>query len=194
MRETYEEKVLRQANMLASVRVKHEYTQKEMAIKMGKSIGTIQNWESGLSVPSSIDVFKWYDVLGENPVQDLLMLMMPDEYMGLSNKSSNEDIRKSLVHYYKNVATDDEVRKHAYVKYGNTGSNPLAQSELNVAYNHLPLHLKVRHANAVLVDYKICELRDELVNKDYIKPNLDVLEDAIKKANDAIFDGKDAYI
>ena len=52
--------------MLAKSRTDAGQTQKYMAQALGKSVNTIQNWESGVGEPGYRTLEKWFDALGIN--------------------------------------------------------------------------------------------------------------------------------
>lgn len=74
-------------------------TQERMAMELGVSKKTIQNWERGLSSPSAFQVFEWFEILGLNPIPYLLAYQYPaevdldtkfSEYMNVIKKENRE--------------------------------------------------------------------------------------------------------
>lgn len=178
------------ATMLRESRMESGKTQKFMAKSMGKSIGTIQNWESGYGSPNMIDIMEWFDCIGINPLRYILNFIHPDEY---KNLDSIDEFKKSLNTYMNDIASDDEVRKISFNVYGNTGSSWHSQLDMLTALNHLPLHYRVLIAQQIYDAYMICESTNKLVNTDHVKPNVDVLHDAIEKGRESAKKGHHGY-
>lgn len=179
--------------ILSASRVHAGKTQKYMAQSLGKSIGTIQNWEAGIGAPNVVDMIEWFDILGLNPMRYLLDFFFPDIYMGKNAQSPDEDVRKAVINYFENVATDSEVRKVAFCIFGNTGSSWPAQLEMLTAHNHTTLKSRVNAAQMILDSYDMEKARGELVRTDHILPNEDVLNHAIKSGKRSVLEGKPGY-
>ena len=61
-------KAKRFAEIWLKSRAEAGYSQERMAMELGVSKKTIQNWEKGLSFPNAFQVFEWFEVLGMNPI------------------------------------------------------------------------------------------------------------------------------
>lgn len=179
------------ALILATSRTNANISQKQMANKLGKSVGTIKNWESGYATPNLIDTLDWFDVLGINPLAYMLEFLYPDEY---HDKSTTEAIDISLNHYLSEVATSSEKRKLAYCIYGNTGSDWHSQVDMLTAHNHLDLRARVSVAATILNAYEMSADRNELINTDKVMPNTADLRNAIIQAKSAACNCKNGYI
>ena len=63
-----ESKAKRFAEIWLRSRAEAGYSQEKMAMELGVSKKTIQNWERGLSFPNVFQVFEWFEVLNMNPI------------------------------------------------------------------------------------------------------------------------------
>ena len=61
-------KAKRFAEIWLKSRAESGFSQERMAMELGVSKKTIQNWEKGLSFPNAFQVFEWFEVLNMNPI------------------------------------------------------------------------------------------------------------------------------
>jgi len=61
-------KAKRFAEIWLRSRAEAGYSQEKMAMELGVSKKTIQNWEKGLSFPNVFQVFEWFEILNMNPI------------------------------------------------------------------------------------------------------------------------------
>lgn len=182
------------AMVLAQARVDANQTQKFMAKSLGKSVSTIQNWETGVGAPNLIDTLEWFNVLGLNPMKYMLNFLYPDTYGTLSEKCSDDEIRSALINYLQNLAPTAEIRKLSYFLFSNTGSSWQAQLDLFLAYNHTSLKCRVINALSIYNSYLIEKERNELIAPDCIMPDDENLYNAIKAAQQSAYDNKNGYM
>lgn len=57
---------------LAAARVNKNLTQRDVAEKLGRNVGTIRNWESGKSIPDAIEFQDLCNLYGVSP--DIIFL------------------------------------------------------------------------------------------------------------------------
>jgi hypothetical protein len=181
------------AFILSSSRCEANKSQKYMAQSLGRSVGTIQNWEAGIGAPNLLDTLEWFDVLGLNPLRYMLNFVYPDTYMDLSAASSDEDIRAALLHYINDVASASEIRKLSYSIFGNTGSSWLAQLDMLTAHNHTSMRSRVNAAQTILDSYEMETARGELVGSQNILPDKENLRTAINDGKNAVLNGQTGY-
>lgn len=178
--------------ILIETRTLCDKSQRDMAKLLGRSLGTIQSWEQGLSSPNFNMIVEWFKALNINPLRYFLRMINPEIY-GLSENESNEVIKNAVCNYVQNVASEEELRKMAYSLFGYTGSSWLAQLELITAYNHLPLDRRINIAQSVLDSFLICQARQEIIECNHIMPNIDRLESAIKEGRKSVYQGMYGY-
>ena len=72
-------------------------SQEYMALSLGVSKKTIQNWEKGTSSPDLFQGCEWFRVLGLNPMPYYLAFLYPDTF-GTPQAFDNEDaVEKALI-------------------------------------------------------------------------------------------------
>lgn len=182
------------AEILSMSRSECGKSQKYMSKALGKSIGTIQNWENGTAIPNLIDTLEWFRVLGLNPLRYFLDFMHPDIYRNMNpNDVTDEDVHKALLHYICEVAPMSEQRKLAYCIYGNTGSSWSSQLDMMCAHNHTSMRSRVTIAQAIIDNYDMEKYRKELINMDNIMCDEEKLRKAIQLGKEAVYDGNRGY-
>jgi len=181
------------AEMLATSRESCDRSQKYMAKAMGKAIGTIQNWEYGVSAPNLLETMEWFEILGINPMRYMLDFLHPEMYKELTAESPTDDIRRAVIHWFADVSSDSDIRKIAYCIFGNTGSSFSGQLDAWCALNHLPLMDRINVADVVTNLYTLRKMRDELRGNDHIMPDVDNLSNCIYQAKKAVLNMKDDY-
>lgn len=176
--------------MLSKSRNDAGVSQKTMAQALGKSVNTIQNWESGIGCPNFLDLEDWFEFLGLS----LDKYMMEYKYPKLNNYSnaSRSEIL-SRVTKYLNDMTENGLRMLEFNMIGKTGSNFLHQNNLACMYNHLPLKYRIVIAITILENFNLVNSLNELICKDDIMPNIEAVGDVILAAKKAVYAGKNGY-
>lgn len=73
-------------------------SQEEMAIGLGVSKKTIQNWEKGISAPDLFQGSEWFRLLGLNPMPYYLEFVYPTLFSDFSPDKSDAEIEDALIH------------------------------------------------------------------------------------------------
>lgn len=76
--------------MLTKSRKDAGQTQKYMAKALGKSLGTISNWEMGIGAPNLLDTIEWFDVLNLNFISYWVNFMEEKPELILTKSQSNK--------------------------------------------------------------------------------------------------------
>lgn len=181
------------AKILSLSRSEKGKSQKYMAKALGKSVGTIQNWEAGVGSPNLLDFVEWFNVLGTNPLRYVLDFVHPETYDGLAPDSSTDMVRSALLNYLQHDASDDEVRKLAFCIFGDTGSSWHSQLEMICAHNHAPLKSRIPVASAIATNFVLANELGEIVCPDNIMPDIGYLKDAIDRAIVSVSQKKNGY-
>lgn len=179
--------------LLGKSRTEKNRSQKYMAKALGKSIGTIQNWEYGLSTPTVLEFVEWFEVLGIHPLRYVLNMLHPDVYENLGSDADYNEIYVALDKYVREMATSREIRQIAFGVFGQTGSSWHSQMNMVCALNHLPIMDRINIAESILNLYEIRKSRNELRCTDHIMPDTEELKLAITLCKEATIQGKDDY-
>lgn len=166
-------------------------SQEFMALSMGVSKKTIQNWEKGLSSPTLFQATEWFKVLGLNPIKYYLEFLYPNffEKTSLEDESKLDEKLGNLI----KASSAAEKRELIYLMSGTHGSSWPALLQLFSAYCHMSLQSRVIIARIVLESYEMEEKNGRLVNSDKIKPDLELLKSAIAICKAATQNGYYGY-
>lgn len=186
------EKIESLSLILIKARESQNKSQRWMAKALGKSPTTISNWEEGISIPNIIEMLEWFDVLGINPAQYMLAFIDPNLNKN-SNVNDTETSKNNLIEFIQNVATPETINKLAFNLLGDTGSFFEAQIDLITAHNLCNLDIRVSNAWLIYHNYIMAKNREELLLYD-IKPDEQVLFNAITNGEQAAFDKKNGYV
>lgn len=187
------------ANMLASSRTQVGKSQKYMCKALGKSLGTIQNWESGYSAPNVLDMISWFNALGLNPLRYILECLYPNQFRDVAKSVDNasitdEQIDEALNFYLNNIASSTDKQKLAYCIFGNSGSSFTAQLDMMTAHNHTSVRSRVTVAQTIYDSFTMEEATKQLVGIDAVMPNLENLKNAIANGKESAMCGKKGYV
>lgn len=169
-------------NILLRSRAEAGLTQKELATKIGKSLSTVKNWESGYSSPTIIELQEWLQACKVNEDAYLLSLNHP-----------TSDVDEILQALQYGVLTKREKALLIFFFTGNHGSEWRAQLELLTALNHLSMAERFTSANQIAEYYCLREQNGELICPDGILPDMDYLRYAIKAGKHAAYNKQNGY-
>ena len=165
----------------AKVRFKEGKSQEYMAMELGVSKKTIQNWEKGISSPTFFQSLEWFRILNTNPFPYYLALTYPDKLKGLKGSDSDGKINEAFDALVETLPSSAK-RAILYLFYGEHGSSPNAIIQMMLAHLHTPLRSRVTQAILIAHMYEMEKELGNLICKDNIMPDIDVLNDAIDKA------------
>lgn len=151
-------------------------SQDYVAKKLGVSKKTVQHWEESYSSPSQAMGFKWFEVLGLQPIPYYLDALYPSDFK--DSNLTDEDIDKKLISYIKSMRPADK-RKLLFVIYGEHGSAFTELIEMLVAHFHTPDSYRLVVAQNILTHYLLAEADNKLVATDHIMPNIALFKRAI---------------
>lgn len=167
------------------------YSQEYMARALGVSKKTVSNWEAGLSSPSLVKLFEWFDVLGVQPMPYIRRLLFP-EYNDISADSCEGDIEDLLIHLVKGQ-TPEGKRQLLYLLSGEHGSSPTALLNMITAHLQSPLRDRINVALSISTNYELAQLRGSVVCPDHVQPNMDLLNYAIRSGMKAAASDRSEY-
>lgn len=166
-------------------------SQEFMALSMGVSKKTIQNWEKGLSSPNLFQTTEWFRVLGLNPIKYYMEFLYPNFFdkTSLDNESELNEKLNNLI----KISSAKEKKELIYIMSGTHGSSWPALLQLFAMYCQISLQSRVIVAKIVLENYEMEEKMGRLVNSDKIKPDLELLKSAISICKAATKNGYYGY-
>lgn len=159
-------------------------SQSYMAKALGVSRTTIQHWEDGVSSPSQMKGFRWFEVLGIQPMPYYLKLIY-----GIS---SDSDPLESI-HTIANDLPADYQKKILYFLSGEHGSSVAGIIELTTAYLLLPLRDRLAIAQSIATMYRVVDAEGSTKADYRIRPNMDILQESIDKGTRAVLSGRSEY-
>ena len=165
----------------AIIRCKEKKSQEYMAMELGVSKRTVQNWEKGISSPTFFQSLEWFRILHTNPLPYFLALVYPDKLKGLKGTDSDEKINEAFDVLAKTLSIGAK-RALLYLYYGEHGSSPNAILQMMLAHLHTPLQSRITQATVTAHMYEMEKELGNLICPDNIMPNMDTLNDAIFKA------------
>lgn len=180
--------------ILSKSRTDANKTQRYMAKALGKSVPTIQNWESGYTTIDILQFQSWFKVLGVNPLRYILAFLYPDPFRTSRSNADDNKIDEALHLYFSDVATPSEKRKLAYCIFGNTGSSWHSQLEMLTAHNHCTLRSRVTIAQAVYDSYIMEDAQNILIKQDHVAPDIEALLSAINSGRTSVLNGHRGYM
>lgn len=167
-------------------------TQEYMAKVLHVSRKTIQNWEDGITCPDQRQGFRWFRVLGLQPLPYYLRLIYPSEFSKLKPDAPSEDIDDALKAVIKGLP-DQGRQKLLFMLNGEHGSSPKSTVELVVAYLHLPLRDRISIANSIVLAYSIADNMGDLIRQKDVRPDIDMVKIGIGRATKAVINGEPNY-
>lgn len=176
----------------AKIRCKEKKSQEYMAMELGVSKRTVQNWEKGISSPTFFQSLEWFRILNTNPFPYYLALTYPDKLKGLKGSDSDDKINEAFDALVEALPINAK-RALLYLFYGEHGSSPNAVIQMMLAHMHTPLQSRITQAMVTAHMYEMEKELGNLICKDNILPNMDTLNDAILKARIAALNHEYGY-
>lgn len=162
-------------------------SQEFMAMGLGVSRKTIQNWEKGTSYPDLFQGEEWFHLLGLNPIQYYIEFLYPWLFEGAASAKSDEQIAELLLQLISECAPEEK-RQLLYLMTGNHGSSWHFLLQTFTAYCHTTMKYRVATARMIADTYEMEDKLNLLVCPETARPNLDVLKREIKEERRAVLD------
>lgn len=192
MSESRLEKVKKLADMHYRAREKAGRSQEYMALELGVSKKTVQNWEKGISIPDLFQSTEWFRILNTNPLPYYLEFISPYKSNKIIKETDEDNVNETFRALCDELPTDAK-RAILYLFYGHHGSSPFAIIQLILAYLHTPLKIRMTSAALISQLYETEKELDSIICKEDVLPNLEELNDSIRRARVAVMHKEYGY-
>ena len=167
-------------------------SQEYMALSLGVSKKTIQNWEKGTSSPDLFQGCEWFRVLGLNPMPYYLAFLYPDTF-GTPQAFDNEDaVEKALILLIRQSSAAEK-KELLFLMSGHHGSSWHSLLQMFTAHCHTSMRSRVTASRVILENYEMEEKTGTLVGPQETPPDLNVLRSAIAQGKNAVQNGEVSY-
>lgn len=113
-------------------------SQMDLAKALGKSVGTIKNWENGLGAPDFPALLEWFDRCGVDVEKCLMAIYDPNKYERIYRPKKDSETLSALQEYLKHE--DAAYLKRLYYNvFCDTGSDWHAQLDMLTALTNCRL-------------------------------------------------------
>lgn len=187
--ESRSNRAMKFAEMHAKARVKAKKSQEYMAMELNVSKKTVQNWEKGISAPSFFQSLEWFRALSLNPFPYYL-----EYYYSRPNDNPTDEQIESEWNELSKILPVWVKRALLFIFFGWHGSSPFSLVQLTLAHIHTPLKSRVINATIIKHNYEMAAAQDELICKENILPDVDMLSEAILQGKDSAIRNEYGYI
>lgn len=167
-------------------------SQEYLAMGLGVSKKTIQNWEKGVSSPSFFQGTEWFHLLGLNPLPYYFQFVFPNAFAEDINPDDNESIEYALKQLIDTLPTNGKIQL-LYLFYGEHGSSPYSVLQMLTAHLQVPMKERVSHASIIMQDYEMEKELGNLTCPDDVQPDLDLLRTALNQGKKAAIKKQTGY-
>lgn len=178
-------------HMLAKARYDAQISQEECGIRIGKSLRTVQNWESGYSSPTLAELILCFDNLGLN-LNPYLRDLLYGDITARRNDTVNE--KRTYLKKMVDALTERELDDLIFLLSGDNGSSVYAMLQLFVADAQCPMINRQTVATLVENNYNIATEMGTLVCSDKVTVDLDTLHRAILKGTESAIKKGHSYM
>ncbi|MCQ2527449.1 MAG: helix-turn-helix domain-containing protein [Lachnospiraceae bacterium] len=167
-------------------------SQEYVAIGVGVSRKTVQNWEKGISSPDLFQASEWFNVLGLNPLPYFLDFIFPQDVDGIKGNDEDKRIDEALKQLIEQLPAAGK-RQLLYMLYGNHGSSPNAVLNLMNAHLQAPLKDRIVHAAMIVENYELEKMLGNLVCPSNIQPDIKMLRTSMENARTTVEKHRSGY-
>lgn len=191
--EARRDRVMRFAEIWWKSRRDAGVSQEHMALSLGVSKKTIQNWEKGISSPDLFEANEWFRILGVNKMHYILALYYPAFFRDIDIENAEDtEVEEALIKVIKTLS-HTEMRQLLFLLTGDHGSDPMAVINLAVAHYQTPLQHRITLGHVIVENYLMAEKLEGVICPDDVKPNMQVVCQSLVRAKEAVFSGKKSY-
>lgn len=170
-----------------------EKSQEYMALGLGVSKKTIQNWEKGIAAPNLYQGFEWFQLLGLNPLRYYLEFLYPCLFNEDDDNQNDKKINEALISLIENFSPLEK-KQLLYLIAGDHGSSWYALLQLFTAHCHTSMQSRASTARLILENYEIENKNNKLVCPDDVKPDMSILNQAISQGKQAAMKNNKGYV
>ena len=190
--ETRIERVKRFSKIWWQSRADGQKSQEYMALSLGVSKKTIQNWEKGASAPNLFQGFEWFRALGINPMPYYLEFIFPEGFGAPNGLEDDQNIEQALSLMIEQCSSEEK-RQLLFIMAGHHGSSWHSLLQMFTAHCHTSMQARVAASIIIFENYEIEEKMGTLVCPEDIQPDMNVLRSAIKQGKHAAQQGETSY-
>lgn len=181
------------AKLLTNLRTGAGLSKARMARAFGVDERTYNKYETGASSPGLAEFIDGLQKLNIKALPAVMRSLYPDLYSGEDRSPDTEQMRRILVHFIEDVASDRDVEQLYYILNGDHGSPFEAQLQLLCALDHLPLDARLMVAKLTLNAWEITTARGDVINADQAMPDAELLRQSLITATLAVIEGRKHY-
>lgn len=180
------------SNMFIHSREVSGKSQSYVANKLGVSKSSVQNWEYGVSFPSILTVFKWFDAV-DVPIMPYVTYVCHSRLKDLQPTAAIDEKRKHL-HRLIDEYPEHTIDELLFMFEGEHGASVAGALDGFTAYLHLPLKTRVSIMQNIGTNYLLHQADDSLISKNKVMPDTEVLHEYVQAGVKASLLGKNTYI
>lgn len=185
------ERVNRMREIWLKSRADSGMTQEWIAMELGVSKKTVQNWEKGISCPTLFQSMEWFRVLGLNPCTYIIGCIYPELYTE-DFLNEEETLTAELISHIERMSITEK-KQLLFLLKGNHGSSWEPLLQMITAHCHTNLKSRVLVATQIMNSYEMDSKNNQLYCEGDVLPNLDILNSAIDNAKNSIMTQKRSY-
>lgn len=180
------------AEMHAKVRMKVNKSQEFMAMELGISKKTVQNWEKGVSSPTFFQSLEWFRALKVNPIPYYIQCVFP--YKNVRGKKTDPDeVIEERFRMLTEQFSNNTKRALVFLFLGEHGSSPTAVTQFLLEYLHMPMKDRAMIAKMTSEMYAFNKELGNIVCPENILPITDLLDRSIESAKRSVISHFTSY-
>lgn len=180
------------AEMHARVRNKVNKSQEYMAMELGVSKKTIQNWEKGISSPTFFQSLEWFRVLKVNPIPYYIQCVFPYKNVR-GQKTDPDEVIEERFKMLTDQFSNNTKRALVFLFLGEHGSSPTAVIQFLLEYLHMPMKDRAIIAKMTSELYSFDKAMNNIVCPENILPITDLLDRSIESAKNSVVHNYSSY-
>ena len=176
----------------ANTRIRAGKSQEYMAMELGVSKKTVQNWEKGISSPTFFQSLEWFRILKTNPIPYYMSCTALHKNIRGYRYDPDDKIEAMFDDLTKQFSINTK-RALVYLFLGEHGSSPVAVLNLMLAHLHTPMKARSIQARLILDNYILEKETGNLICPDNILPDDELLNDSIERAKMSVIQHYQTY-